>query len=441
MSLWRDPKNHQWYSRHWVVDDGVVIRYANVNNPARKRRCWLVYGESAKDRERADERIGGLIQKETPEARLELSNKQIRGAVKQSVSAQRVTLSEFVKMLKEGIPGMLRPWRERLAKRTVSGYTQYLRLYILPAFEKLALTEITWDKTLDLLQKLEVDDSLGHHTLTHVRACISTVLTDAVTVRLLKQNPLLGQRRKASRKHRAETIQPKRPLNWAQKAKFEATIDKLIATGWRLRPSYAVHHLLQLHCGLRPSESAALKVSDIDLEKSRLRIERALDEDGTIKATKTHEQRWVDLNTWIKDRLKLHVTWLKAEAIAAGKSGEWLLPSEAWTFLNERNARRAFDAICDEANKSDDGIKLEGHSPYDLRHTFASLQLSAGADPAYVSAQMGHANTEITLTVYTKWVRTEGRRFVDLLAEQDSTGIADRYSPVMTPPAARKPLK
>ena len=149
----------------------------------------------------------------------------------------------------------------------------------------------------------------------------------------------------------------------------------------------------------------------------------------------------MDLNTWIKDRLKLHVTWLKAEAIAAGKAVEWLLPSEAWTFLNERNARRAFDAICDEANKSDNGIKLEDHSPYDLRHTFASLQLSAGADPAYVSAQMGHANTEITLTVYTKWVRTEGRRFVDLLADRDSTGIADQHISTITPPAARKALK
>lgn len=129
-----------------------------------------------------------------------------------------------------------------------------------------------------------------------------------------------------------------------------------------------------------------MKVSDIDLERSRLRIERALDEDGTVKATKTHEQRWVDLNRWIKDRLKIHVTWLKAEAIAAVKSVEWLLPSEAWTLLNERNARRAFDAICDEANTADDCNKLEGHSLYDFRRTFASLQLSAGADPAYVSA-------------------------------------------------------
>ncbi len=424
MSLWWDPKSKRWYSRHWVVDDGKVVRFANGNDPARKRRCWVVYGD-AKERERADQRFSTLIQKETPEARMELSSKQQRGALKQAVSAQRITLDTFVASLQNGIPGKLKPWHERLAKRTVSTYTQYLRLYILPTFGKTALADITWDKTLDLLQKLEVDEKLGHHTLTHVRACLSTVLTDAVTARLLKHNPLLGQRRKVSKKHRADTIQPKRPLDWAQKAKFQATIEKLLATGWRLRQSYAMHFLLQLHCGLRPSESAALKLADVDFEGSRLHVQRALDEDGTVKATKNNEQRWVDLNPWIKDRLKSYVTWLEAEAIAAGRPVEWLLPSEAWTFLNERNARRAFDAICEEANKTDDGIKLEGHSPYDLRHTFASLQLSAGADPAYVSYQMGHANTEITLTVYTKWVRTEGRRFVDVLAREDSLGIVE----------------
>src|SRR5215467_10288233 len=104
MSLWQDPKNQQWYSRHWIVDDGTLIRFANANDPARKRRCWAVYGE-AKERERADERISGLIQKETPEARIQLSNKQKRGAVKQSVSANRVTLDEFVELLNVGAPG------------------------------------------------------------------------------------------------------------------------------------------------------------------------------------------------------------------------------------------------------------------------------------------------------------------------------------------------
>src|SRR5262249_49723770 len=110
--------NQQWYSRHWIVDDGAVIRFANANDPARKRRCWTVYGET-KDRERADERISGLIQKETLEARIELSNKQKRGAVKQSVSAQQLTLDAFVELLKVGVPGKLKRWDERLAKRTL----------------------------------------------------------------------------------------------------------------------------------------------------------------------------------------------------------------------------------------------------------------------------------------------------------------------------------
>src|SRR5262249_43455773 len=229
MSLWQDPKNRQWYSRHWIVDDGTVIRFSNANDPARKRRCWVVYGET-KDRERADERISGLIQKETPEARLELSNKQKRGTVKQSVSAQRERHDDIVEMLKAGVRGKLKQWDQRLAKRTLIGYTQYLRLYISPTLGKLPMMDITWKTVLDLLQKLEVDERLGHNTLIHVRACLSTILTDAVSCGLLSLNPILGQQRKANRKHRQETVDPARPFNEEEKTLLEQTIRQLRPT-------------------------------------------------------------------------------------------------------------------------------------------------------------------------------------------------------------------
>jgi hypothetical protein len=43
-------------------------------------------------------------------------------------------------------------------------------------------------------------------------------------------------------------------------------------------------------------------------------------------------------------------------------------------------------------------------TPHDLRHTWASHMLARGADLAYVSAQLGHANPSITLRIYSHWV-------------------------------------
>ena len=38
---------------------------------------------------------------------------------------------------------------------------------------------------------------------------------------------------------------------------------------------------------------------------------------------------------------------------------------------------------------------------HDLRHTYASIQISNGVDVALLAEQMGHANPGVTLAVYT----------------------------------------
>ena len=45
------------------------------------------------------------------------------------------------------------------------------------------------------------------------------------------------------------------------------------------------------------------------------------------------------------------------------------------------------------------GVRL-----HDLRHTYASLALSRGASPYWVSEQMGHSSYKITLDVYAHWI-------------------------------------
>ena len=43
----------------------------------------------------------------------------------------------------------------------------------------------------------------------------------------------------------------------------------------------------------------------------------------------------------------------------------------------------------------------------DLRHTYASLLLAAGAPITYVSSQLGHANPTTTLRYYAKWIPSQ----------------------------------
>jgi integrase len=45
---------------------------------------------------------------------------------------------------------------------------------------------------------------------------------------------------------------------------------------------------------------------------------------------------------------------------------------------------------------------IDGATNHSLRRTSASLQYEAGATPAYVMAQMGHADPSLALAVYTK---------------------------------------
>ena len=61
--------------------------------------------------------------------------------------------------------------------------------------------------------------------------------------------------------------------------------------------------------------------------------------------------------------------------------------------------------------------ELEGFAFHDLRHSFGSLLLDAGAPLAYVPQQMGHADTVITAQIYIHNLR-KNAGFVNRLDTQ-----------------------
>jgi Phage integrase family len=63
------------------------------------------------------------------------------------------------------------------------------------------------------------------------------------------------------------------------------------------------------------------------------------------------------------------------------------------TPLDASNVRKALNHILDKG-------ELHRRGPHQMRHTFASLLLQAGAPITYVSRQLGHKDSAITLRVY-----------------------------------------
>ena len=156
-------------------------------------------------------------------------------------------------------------------------------------------------------------------------------------------------------------------------------------------------------CGLRWGGLAALRVRNVDLMRRRLEVNEAVTEvAGRLEwgTPKTHQRRTVPIPRSLVDALGEHV---------AGKGPDDLVfTAPRGEVLRNLNFRRdVFDPAATAAG-------LEGLTPHELRHTAASLAVSAGANVKAVQRLLGHASATMTLDVYSG------------LFDDDLDAVADR---------------
>jgi len=130
--------------------------------------------------------------------------------------------------------------------------------------------------------------------------------------------------------------------------------------------------------GLRVSEVAALKVSDIDSQRMTLRVEQG----------KGQRDRYVMLSPQL---LQLLREWWKA-----ARPPVWLFPGQ--NPINPVTARQLNRAVT--AAKTLAGISKRV-SPHTLRHSFATHLLEQGVDIRVIQVLLGHAKLETT-ALYTR---------------------------------------
>ncbi len=145
--------------------------------------------------------------------------------------------------------------------------------------------------------------------------------------------------------------------------------------------------------GMRTGEQLALQWEDIDFNEKTISINKSLNELGQITSPKNNPSiREVDLLEPVEKILKE----LQASEPANKKFVFIDMPKRSSIF------QRHFKALLK-------GLDLKDRKLYTTRHTFASLMLSQGEEPMWVSKTLGHKDLNTTYSTYSHFIPNQDK--------------------------------
>jgi len=257
---------------------------------------------------------------------------------------------------------------------TIRGYSQKYNSYIKPNWGHLLLTEFK----ASMFDEWASESSLSGKSINETRNVIKQIFTRAFMDQVIDKDPTVYIER-----YKQITNEPI-PFT-------EQEIEKILAV---LEPPYREYFQFAFYTGLRTGELLGLRWEDLDLANKLAHIRVNLT-GGTEKAPKTKGSiRSIELHNYAVDALRTI------------KSSEYY------------DLKRVFiDPRTMKEYKYADGLrkyiwkpaltkaKILYRYPYQTRHTYASMMLSAGKNPMWVAKQMGHADWGMIRKVYGRWIQ------------------------------------
>ena len=152
--------------------------------------------------------------------------------------------------------------------------------------------------------------------------------------------------------------------------------------------------LFLAYTGLRWGEAVGLRVRSVDMQRRRVRVEaNAVNVRGTIfpGTPKSHEARSVPFPAFLAEPLAKQCEGKSRDQLVFGPGDVYTptpTPKDGW-FAGARRRSAALDPDFPQ------GLTL-----HDLRHTAASLAISAGANVKAVQRMLGHASAAMMLDTY-----------------------------------------
>jgi integrase len=217
------------------------------------------------------------------------------------------------------------------------------------------------------------DKAIAPATAKRAHYVLSSILADAVVDNLIARNPAAKVKLPPTRRRRAVYL-------------THEQVDALAAAAGE----HEALVLLLAYTGLRWGEAVGLRIGDLDMLRKRATIaENAVQSGGTIdvRTPKSHKQRTVPLPEFL-------LPYLSRQCEGKGRDEPLFGGDGAGGYLRRPHPVSGWFA------KAVTEAGIPRITPHGLRHTAASLAVSAGANVKAVQKMLGHASATMTLDLY-----------------------------------------
>lgn len=317
------------------------------------------------------------------------------------------TVEEYVTAYIDGLETT-----QSVSMRTVHGYRTITKR-IASGFSGMQLRDLSPD-AIQAWESELLSEGLSASTVTKYHRLLSEVCRHAVNVDVLAKNPC-----QAVRTPKRKAPSPN-SLTAEGYARLAATLDSMEPT------PIVTAAAIAMHTGIRQGETCGLRWRCYDKATRTLRIEESIGRAGGStfsNAPKTESSRRIvpvspQLAAMLERRRNAMTAQLQVAGISMGEedfSRLYILGSVDGRYQDPIQISRQWKTFSNSFGLI--GTQGRPITFHDLRHSFATRAIAAGADVKAVAAVLGHTNAAITLNVYADADPESKRRASDLVSK------------------------